>query len=427
MIAETQQSRAEFAALVEEGRVHRRVYTDPAVFAEEMTRIFERTWVCVGHETEVAAPGDYKTLYLGRQPAILTRHEDGNVYVLLNRCMHRGSVVCREDQGNSSYFRCVYHGWTYNNRGDLIGVPYRAGYGDGFNEADFALLKAPRTASYRGFVFASLSPSGESLEQHLGKAAEYIDLCVDRAPDGEIEVRSGVEKYAYPGNWKFQIENWLDGYHPNFTHQSAFDIRRKRTGAKPGSFEGSAGCTRSLERGHGVLDYSGTRTGYQVAVAREFPDYMRALEARLGAEQAREVMARDIQLLVFPNLFFQEDRQHFRIVRPVAVDRTEVYAYPYTLKGAPDEANDRMVRSLAWWASSAGFGQPDDLDVFTRCQEGLQVTGAEWLVFSRGLQREQRQPDGGITGDVTDEGPQRGIYREWKRLMCEAGPGVTQA
>jgi benzoate/toluate 1,2-dioxygenase subunit alpha len=141
------------------------------------------------------------------------------------------------------------------------------------------------------------------------------------------------------------------------------------------------------------------------------------LEARVGPEHAREVMERDIQLLVFPNLFLQEDRQHFRVVRPMAVDRTEVYAYPYTLKGAPDAANDRMVQSLAWWASAAGFGQPDDLDAFERCQQGLQVTAAEWVTFTRGLQREEHLPDGEIVGDCTDEVPQRGIFREWKRLM----------
>jgi benzoate/toluate 1,2-dioxygenase subunit alpha len=417
MLTETQQGSSELAELVEEGRVHRRVYTDPAVFAEEMTRIFERTWLFVGHESEVHAPGDYKTMSLGRQPAIMVRHEDGQVYVLLNRCMHRGSVVCREERGNSSFFRCIYHGWTYNNRGELIGVPYRGGYGDGFDEAAFALLRPPRTASYRGFVFASLNPSVESLEQYLGKARYYIDLCLDRAPDGAIEVRSGVQKYSYTGNWKFQLENWLDGYHPNFTHQTAFDIRRRRTGARPGSFEGSAARTRGLPRGHGVLDYSGTRTGYQMGVAREHPEYMARLEARVGPEHAREVMERDTQLLVFPNLFLQEDRQHFRVVRPMAVDRTEVYAYPYTLKGAPDAANDRMVQSLAWWASAAGFGQPDDLDAFERCQQGLQVTAAEWVTFTRGLQREEHLPDGEIVGDCTDEVPQRGIFREWKRLM----------
>ena len=93
--------------LVREDRVHRRVYTDPAIFEEELRRIFGRIWVFVGHESEVPYPGDYRTTLIGRQPVILSRHSDGQVYVLYNRCMHRGALVCREEAGNSKHFRCI--------------------------------------------------------------------------------------------------------------------------------------------------------------------------------------------------------------------------------------------------------------------------------------------------------------------------------
>ena len=54
----------------------------------------------------------------------MTRDEDGGLHVLMNRCMHRGYTICQEQRGNSSYFRCWYHGWTYTNRGELLGLPY---------------------------------------------------------------------------------------------------------------------------------------------------------------------------------------------------------------------------------------------------------------------------------------------------------------
>ncbi len=397
-------------------RVHRRLYTDAAIFDAEMELIFERTWVFVGHDSEVPHPGDYKTTTIGRQPVIMSRHEDGNVYVLMNRCMHRGAVVCREEQGNSSLFRCIYHGWTYNGRGDLVVVPYRGGYGDEFEQGSLGLRRAPRVSSYRGFVFASLNPLGESLEDYLGKAKDYIDMHVEVAPEGEIEVRSGVQKYVYPGNWKLQIENWVDGYHPKFTHQTAFEVR-ERKGGRSGSSEGSGATARTFGRGHCVLDYTGTRSGWST-IAAKHEDYVKKLGERVGPEQAKEIIRRDAQLLVFPNLFLYKHWQHFRVVRPVAVNRTEVYAYPYTLKGAPGELNGQMVQSgVPLWASAAGFGQPDDIEAFVRCQNGLQVTSAEWVLFQRGLRREQVTPDGEIFGDITDEVPQRGIYREWKRLL----------
>ena len=408
----------DWEALVRHDRVHRKLYIDAALFREEMARVFERTWVFIGHESEVPEPGDYVTTFLGRQPVILSRHTDGQVYVLMNRCMHRGAVVCRTTRGNSSIFRCVYHGWMYNACGELVGVPFPGGYGEGFDRGGLGLRRAPRVGRYRGFVFASLAPEGETLVEHLGRAAAYIDLLVDAAPEGTVTVRAGVERYAYPANWKLQIENLLDGYHPNFTHQIAFEISERRTGisGRRANSEGSGATARSFGRGHGVLHYSVVNRGY--AALSGMPDeYRQAVEARLGAARAAAVLGADIQLFVFPNLFFQGARQHYRVVRPVAVDRTEVQAFPYTLDGAPAELNRRRVKGLAWWASPAAFGQPDDLEAFVRCQEGLAVEAADWVLFSRGLHRERLSPEGELVGDITDEVPQRGIYREWKRLM----------
>ena len=80
--------------LVRDDRVHGTIYTDPAIFEEEMERIFHRGWVFVGHEGEIPSPGDYRTCRLGRQPVIFVRGADGAVRVLMNRCTHRGTVVC---------------------------------------------------------------------------------------------------------------------------------------------------------------------------------------------------------------------------------------------------------------------------------------------------------------------------------------------
>ncbi len=88
------------AKLVEPGRVHRRIYADPDIFELEMERIFGRAWLFVGHASQVPKPGDYVTTELGRQPVIMTRHHDGSVRVLLNRCSHRGAKVVNERRGN---------------------------------------------------------------------------------------------------------------------------------------------------------------------------------------------------------------------------------------------------------------------------------------------------------------------------------------
>ena len=112
----------------ERGRVHASVYTDADVFAEEMRRIFHRSWVYLGHESEIALPGDYKTTYIGQIPVIISRTEDGRMHGVVNRCVHRGTTVCQMERGNASYFRCEYHGWTYRNSGELIGITQKSGY-----------------------------------------------------------------------------------------------------------------------------------------------------------------------------------------------------------------------------------------------------------------------------------------------------------
>src|SRR5712691_6031568 len=148
-----------------------------------MKQVFGKTWVFLGHESEIAKPGDYKTTRIGTQPIIMTRDEDGQIHVLMNRCMHRGATICQEQRGNASYFRCWYHGWTYSNQGDLTGATYPDAYGERFDRSQHGLAKAARVASYRGLIFASLSAEVEELEEHLAGAKRYLDLFIDLSPE----------------------------------------------------------------------------------------------------------------------------------------------------------------------------------------------------------------------------------------------------
>lgn len=197
----------------QDDRIHRSVYTDAQIFELEMERIFGQTWLYVGHESEIDEPGDYKTTHMGLQPVIVSRSEDGGIHVLYNRCTHRSATVCQYERGNSSFFRCDYHGWTFRNDGTVIGQTFASGYDPrDCDRADFNLVAVPRVDRYRGMIFASMAEEGPSLEDHLGNAKEFIDLFVDLSPVGEIEVNAGTHRYTYGGNWKLQSENGVDGY-----------------------------------------------------------------------------------------------------------------------------------------------------------------------------------------------------------------------
>jgi phenylpropionate dioxygenase-like ring-hydroxylating dioxygenase large terminal subunit len=132
------------AALIEPGRVHRDVYTDPELFELEMARIFGRAWLFVGHTSQVPQPGDFITSELGRQPVVMTRHRDGSVHVLLNRCTHRGAKVVNERKGNAPRLTCCYHGWSFDTDGRLAAVPVPEGCAADFDKEKFGLARAAR-------------------------------------------------------------------------------------------------------------------------------------------------------------------------------------------------------------------------------------------------------------------------------------------
>src|SRR3977135_4043928 len=125
------------ATLIEPGRVHRDFYTDPDVFEIEMERIFGQAWLFVGHTSQVPQPGDYITTELGRQPVIMTRHHAGRVRALLNRRTHPGAKCANERCGHATRLVCLYHGWTYDTDGTLVGVPVPEGCGDHFRKEEF--------------------------------------------------------------------------------------------------------------------------------------------------------------------------------------------------------------------------------------------------------------------------------------------------
>src|SRR5262252_2974848 len=105
------------------GKVDRRIFSDQAIYDEEMEKIFGRAWLMVGHESLVPKVNDFFHTYMGEDPVILTRDGQGRLHALLNMCRHRGNRVVRCDDGNAKHFMCTYHGWMYANDGTLEHVP----------------------------------------------------------------------------------------------------------------------------------------------------------------------------------------------------------------------------------------------------------------------------------------------------------------
>jgi phenylpropionate dioxygenase-like ring-hydroxylating dioxygenase large terminal subunit len=418
----------DYDALVKDDRVHGSVYTDPAIFEEELDKIFSHGWVYVGHASEIPNRGDFRVTDIGRQSVIMVRDDEGQVRLLMNRCTHRANAVCQVERGNAKIFRCAYHGWTYRNNGELASVTYQDRYGASFRKEDQGLRRVPRVGIYRGFVFGSLSPVGNTLDQHLGAAVKaQLDLFIDLSPEGELDVTAGVHKYGYHANWKFQIENGMDGYHANFVHQSFFENVRRRTGVNLTDLGNSQSpaLTRDLGNGHVMIDFRpynearGSRMSAVMVTSESGQAYRNALIAKYGEKRTNELLtARGTHLLVFPNLILIGIQ--IRVIRPVRVDETEVFLYPAFLKGAPHQLNLARLRGHEAFYGPAGGGATDDLEMFERNQIGLSARVDPWLLLSRGIERQYQNVDGAIIGQLTDEVTQRGIWRHWKKVMSQA-------
>jgi phenylpropionate dioxygenase-like ring-hydroxylating dioxygenase large terminal subunit len=410
---------ARYEELIEPRRVHGSLYTDPAIFAAELAKIWYRTWVYVGHVSEIAAPNDYVRKNIGPQDVLMTRDADGEVHLLLNRCAHRGNLVCEVDRGNSSSFRCSYHGWTYRNTGALLGYPFHQGYG-GKGKVDLGLGRVPRVAVHEGFVFGSFAPDGPSLAEHLGGAAGELSRLTRLSPEGEIEVTAGWVRHRARANWKLLAENETDGYHPQFVHGSIFAVAESPIGALYS--DTSIAVTRALGNGHSENDLRpefrrlGRPMGWFGTTEAKVPGYVAAMR-RVHGDAAEQILIEGApHVMVFPNLFIAEIS--IFAIQPLAVDHTVQHVTAVQLKGAPD-INARMLQQCVGSVGPAGLLLADDTEMYERNQAGLAELSPEWVDLRRGIDREDIDGDGYTVGRATDETGMRGFWKHYKHLMTE--------
>ena len=401
-------------------RVHRSAFTSGEVLALERERIFDRCWLYVGHESEVEAPGDYVRRQVGGRPLFMVRGEDGEVRVFYNTCTHRGALVCRRDRGNGKVFQCFYHAWTFNSRGELIGVPDEEGYPASFDRREFGLRGPPRVGSYRGFVFVSFSDEVPSLEEYLAGAREYLDLVADQAEEG-MRVIQGTHRFHMRANWKLLVENTVDGYHVAPLHETYLEFLTTLVGSKS---EGSTGTQKSLGNGHSVHMNTISGVGRPVAAwypffgeeaKEEIEEIKRRLAAKHGRERARVMCETMRNLLVFPNFLVVDFAGIIlRAVWPIRPDYTEVLHWELVPREEQGARLQRRLDNLLTFQGPGGLANPDDIEALESCQAGYAVEALEWNDLSRGM---HRQPT------PSDEMTLRVFYRQWHaRITGAEGP-----
>ncbi|KMV67273.1 benzene 1,2-dioxygenase [bacteria symbiont BFo2 of Frankliniella occidentalis] len=371
---------------------HRGIFTDPELFELEMTHIFEGNWVYLAHESQVADPGDFYTLTIGRQPVMITRDKEGQLHGLINSCSHRGAMLATRKKGNKSSFTCPFHGWTFSNNGKLLKAKDEktGDYPPCFKkEGSHDLKPMAKFENYRGFLFGSLEPDVVSLEEWLGETRKIIDLIVDSAADG-LEVLRGSSSYTYEGNWKLQMENGADGYHVSVVHWNYASTMSRRNYEEDGvktvdanGWSKSVGGVYGFENGHMLL-----WTQVLNADVRPIHRHFDSLKSQFGDERASMMVNQTRNLALYPNLYLMDQfSTQLRIVRPIAVDKTEVTIFCFAPKGEPLEDRTLRIRQYEDFFNVSGMGTPDDLEEFRACQQGYQARTLPWSDMSRGAMR----------------------------------------
>jgi PAH dioxygenase large subunit len=418
-------------------RVDRRYLHDEDIFRDEMNRVFGRSWLLLGHESEIREPGDYVTRRMGHDPVIVVRDEGGQINVLLNSCIHRGTVVCKAASGNSASFICGYHGWLYGNDGRLTGVPGRTKlYGAGFSLKDRGLLRA-RTDVSHGLIFATFDAEAPPLAEWLGEFEWYLGQLFDFFPGG-MEVYGTVHRTVIRGNWKLHAENFCgDSYHVRTAHRTMYEMGV--IGQRDPDAD-TFGWMANSPHGHGVhVSYitegplkDDPFLGHPEELAGEAIDKHSEEEIafRRGLVVAHGALFPNTPFILTGGVNYGADVSgmtqfyQFRMLSPISPDRHEVTYFTLVPKDAPDEWKKKSYLVSVRHHGSAAFFEQDDLENYERISEGVSgILGAEMpFNYDLGIGLEgDVQPPWEVRARVVNQDPsevnQRNYFNTYLSMM----------
>ncbi|CAN1533055.1 HcaE Phenylpropionate dioxygenase and related ring-hydroxylating dioxygenases, large terminal subunit [Burkholderiaceae bacterium] len=427
---------ATFHPLVQDDRVHRDLYTDADLFAQEQQRFFGRAWVFAGHGSQMPEVGDFITVSLSGQPILLLRDAPDRIQAFFNRCAHKGSQLYSQAQGHvGKMLRCPYHAWSYRLDGQALARPLKDGYvGTGLDASPNGqgLTRLPGVHVYREFVFVRLSPEGLDFDTYFGDALRAIDNMVERSPVGRLEVAGGVLRNTMACNWKMYLENINDSVHPVSAHESASSVARQMWQQQPSGAPMPMAMEQILPfaNGYDFFDQMGARIhpqghsllGVNFSIHSAYavlPEYQAALEAAWGVERTQEVLQRSPQnAVLYPSIALKGSPLSMRVIRPLAVDRTLVEAWSFRAVGAPDVLLERAMTYNRLVFSPMSVVAHDDVHLFESIQQGLQAQGQPWVSLHRNHQAGESAHTSADTNSA-NEWLMRNQYRAWAQAMAQ--------
>ncbi len=389
------------------------VYSDPAVYALEQERIFRGpTWNFVALEAELPRPHDWKATFIGDTPVVVTRDASGEFHAWVNRCAHRGALICRELRGNSPTHTCVYHQWAYDASGALVGVPFRKGLGGkGGYPADFDLAEHGaqqlRVARYKGLVYATFSADTPPLETYFG--ADMLRW-VDRVMRTPVEFLGTARQFIH-SNWKLYTENTKDPYHASLLHlfHATFGVYRSSMGG--GCSIGGELGVHSLLRAFKIADEDIGE--YKTGKLRTYDEGVTLADPSLLAVQPElePVFTNHIQSL-FPSMVLQQIHNTLAVrqILPKGVDAFELVFHFF---GYVDDSPELRAMRLkqANLVGPAGYISMEDGEATQLVQHGIVGAAADTAYDALG----GRHADN--TDNLLDEALIRSLWQGYRKLM----------
>jgi anthranilate 1,2-dioxygenase large subunit len=396
-------------------RIPYQVYSSPEVYRLEQERIFRGPiWSFVAMEAELPHPNDFKSTFVGDTPVVVTRDADGILSAWVNRCAHRGAIVCRAARGNARSFACAYHQWSYDGHGNLRGVPFRNGVnGIAGMPADFDPkehgLDQLRVESYRGLIFATFSDRSPLLADYLGPQMRER---LDRIFYKPITYLGCTRQYS-KSNWKLYTENVRDPYHASLLHPffSTFNLLRASTPSKQISDDrGLHHCVMAFH----PEDSSGG-AAYAEGKIASFKEGLRLEDSSIlrNVREFEEEANFQIQS-IFPQLVVQQI-QNTLAVRQLLPKGPQSFELIFNFFGYSDDTPEMVMHRIkkANLVGPAGLVSMEDTFATELVQFGTAAVGDAFSVADMGRDASDKEN----ADSVISEEPVRRFWCAYQEVM----------